>query len=173
MVAGTGPKVYTQMNAFINRKLKILVVDDDLDLNTGFALLLEFDGHEVDTTSTGESALRMIGQKRYERYDLVISEYWLPRMTGDQFARQAKQLRPELPIIITSANLAEINLEDYPNLKVDCLLEKPFTMDQLREAVSSTVAVHTEIEPDILVAQWTHEGRQVRPVIPWQTPKRS
>jgi DNA-binding response OmpR family regulator len=157
------------MNAFTNRKLKILVVDDDLDLNTGFALLLEFDGHEVDTTSAGESALEMISRKQY---DLVISEYWLPRMTGDQLARQAKQLWPELPIIMTSANLSEINLGDHPGLRVDCLLEKPFTIDQLREAVSSTGGVHAEVGPDILAAYWTHDGRQIRPVIPWQAPKR-
>ena len=158
------------MNAFTNQKLKILVVDDDLDLNTGFALLLEFDGHEVETASTGELALQMISQKRY---DLVISEYWLPRMTGDQLARQAKQLWPELPIIMASANLAEINLGDHPNLGVDCLLEKPFTIVQLREAVNSTAGIRTEIGPDILAAQWTHNGRQIRPVIPWKAPKRS
>jgi len=158
------------MNAFTNRKLKILVVDDDLDLNTGFALLLEFDGHEVDTTSSGEAALRLISQNRY---DLVISEYWLPKMTGDQFARQAKQLWPELPIIIASANLAEISQGNHSGLRVDCLLEKPFTIDQLREAVNTTTAAHAELEADILAAHWTHEGRQVRPVMPWQTPKRS
>lgn len=158
------------MNAFTNRKLKILVVDEDLDLNTGFALLLEFDGHDVDTTSTGESALAMISRKQY---DLVISEYWLPQMTGDQLARQAKQLWPELPIIMASANLAEINLGDHPSLRVDCLLEKPFTMDQLREAVSVTAGAQAGMEPDILAAHWTQNGRQIRPIIPWKAPKHS
>lgn len=121
------------MNTTTYHKLKILVVDDDLELNTSFALLLEFDGHEVQTAYTGEAALAMLAKSHF---DLLISEYWLPRMRGDELAMSAKQQSPGLPIILITANFAEMDLDDHPIAGVDCLLDKPFTMDALRNTLS-------------------------------------
>src|SRR5580700_7287600 len=114
----------------MNQKYKILVVDDDLDLNTSFALLLEFDGHEVETAYTGEAALEKLAKKRF---DLIIAEYWLPRMRGDHLAALVKHKWPDLPIIMVTANFEEIHVDDHPIAGVTCLLDKPFSMEHLRE----------------------------------------
>jgi two-component system cell cycle response regulator CpdR len=125
------------MNTSTNPKCKILVVDDDLELNTSFALLLEFDGHEVQTAYTGEAALEKLGKSHF---DMMISEYWLPRMRGDQLAVQAKQHWPDLPIIMVTANFEEIQMDGPPIAGVNCLLDKPFTMNQLRKAMNWVLA---------------------------------
>lgn len=156
------------MNPPSNSKYKILVVDDDLELNTGFALLLEFDGHEVHAAYTAESALDMLAK---DQFDLLIAEYWLPHMTGDQLVSLVKQRWPDLPVIMVTANFGEIHMEDHPVSGVDCLLDKPFSMDQLREAIRWTLERQIENQPDIPDSSWVHVGRHISPKSPQKIPK--
>jgi DNA-binding response OmpR family regulator len=145
------------MSTFANQKYNILVVDDDLELNTGYTLLLEFDGHEVHTAFSGEVALEMLAK---HHFDLMIAEYWLPRMRGDQLASLVKQKSPDLPIIMVTSNFEEIHVDDHPIPGVDCLLDKPFSMDQLREAMNWALARYAEKNPDDLQIHWVHSEHQ-------------
>ncbi len=129
------------MNTSANPNYKILVVDDDLDVNTTFALLLEFDGHEVQTAYTGEAALAMLEKSKF---DLIITEYWLPRMKGDELAAIVKQRWRDLPIIMATANSEELSNDVHPIPGVDCLLNKPFSMPQLREAMIWVIDRYSE-----------------------------
>jgi DNA-binding response OmpR family regulator len=156
------------MNTLINSKYRILVVDDDLDLNTGFALLLEFEGHKVQTAYTGEAALEMLAKGHF---DLLIAEYWLPRMRGDHFASLVKQKWPNLPIIMVTANFEEIDVDDHPIAGVNCLLDKPFSMDQLREAISWTLGRHGETQPGNPEIHWVHRGELTAPESPPSVPR--
>ena len=79
------------MSAPEQHKYKILVVSDDLDENTTMVVLLEFDGHEVRTVDTGEAALAML---ETTGFDLIITEYGLPSMKGDEFAALVKEQWP-------------------------------------------------------------------------------
>ena len=115
-----------------NHKYKILVVSDDLDENTTMVVLLEFDGHEVRTVDTGEAALAML---ETTGFDLIITEYGLPSMKGDEFAAFVKEQWPDQRIIMATAHFEGSNVEDASSVVVDCLLNKPFTMEQLREAM--------------------------------------
>jgi len=145
------------------------VVDDDLELNTSFALLLEFDGHEVQTAYTGEAALEKLGRSHF---DLLISEYWLPRMRGDELAAQVKERWPELPIIMVTANFEEIGME-HPIPGVNCLLDKPFTMNQLREAISWVLKPQEEKPADKLAIHWMRGGARAVADGPQGTPAES
>ena len=120
------------MNTSANIKYKILVVDDDLDVNNTLALMLEYDGHKVQTASTGEAAWAMLIKTSF---DLIIMEYWLPQMKGDELAVLIKQQWPDQPIIMVTANIGELNADDHPITGVDCLLSKSFSLLQLREAM--------------------------------------
>ena len=141
------------MNAPANPKYKILVVDDDLELNTSFALLLEFDGHEVQTAYNGEEALKKLSQSHF---DLMISEYWLPRMRGDQLAALVKQRWPDLPIIMVTANFEEIEMDGPPIAGVNCLLDKPFTIGQLRDAMNWVLGRQEEKPAGESGTRWVH-----------------
>ena len=156
------------MNTTLNPKYKILVVDDDLDLNTGFALLLEFDGHEVQTAYTGEAAVEML---KKEHFDLVIIEYWLPRMTGDQLVAQVKHHWPDVHVIMVTADFGEIHPENHPIAGVDCLLDKPFSMEQLRAAINWSFDRGFEKTHQEVDAPWTIGGRQTIQGSPESAPK--
>jgi DNA-binding response OmpR family regulator len=146
------------MNTLTHPKYKIIVVDDDLELNTTFALMLEFDGHQVSTTHTGEAALQMLSK---EHFDLMITEYWLPRMRGDELAALVKEQWPHLPIIIVSADIEEINADANPLRDVDCLLDKPFTIEHLREAMKWVLDRNAPHSLEDLQAHWMHDEPHV------------
>jgi len=120
------------MNTLTNSKYTILVVGDDVDANTTVVFLLEFDGHSVTTASSGEAALAMLGKLKF---DLILSEYWLPLMKGDEFAALVKEQWPDQRIIMATAYFEGSNIEEASSIVVDCLLRKPFSMQQLREAI--------------------------------------
>ena len=154
------------MNTQVNPKYKILVVDDDLDLNTSIALLLEFDGHEVQTAYTGEAALKLLAKSHF---DLMISEYWLPLMKGTELAALVRHKCPDLPIIMVTNDVAEINMDEHPITGISCLLDKPFSMDQLREAMRWAMGHNAERQAEDLEIHWVHRGRHAVPDRPQDT----
>jgi len=136
-------------------KYHFLVVDDDIHLNTTFALMLEFHGHEVRTAHTGETALAMLEK---DRFDLIITEYWLPRMYGDELAAVIKQHWPDQPILMATANTEEL-MYVPPIDGVDCVLNKPFSMAQLREAILWVLDRYSGIRPVSPEARRAHGDR--------------
>lgn len=155
------------MNTSANSKYKILVVDDDLDLNTTFALLLEFDGHEVQTAGSGEAALNLLAKSQF---DLMIAEYWLPQMKGNQLAKLVKEQWPDLPVILATANTEELNIDEHPITGADCLLDKPFSMNQLRDAMTWALNRHAEKRRGSLETHWMHGGQLEVPDRPPSAP---
>lgn len=135
------------MNLSANPKYHFLVVDDDPDLNTTFALMLEFHGHDVRTAHTGETALAMLEK---DRFHLIITEYCLPRMQGDKLAAMIKQQWPDQPILMATANIEEIQKQIQPLAGVDGFLNKPFSMSQLREAILWVLDRRAGIRPGSL-----------------------
>jgi DNA-binding response OmpR family regulator len=137
------------MSASVNDKYKVLVVGDDLDVNTTMVFLLEFDGHEVRTVDSAEAALAMLATTGF---DLIITEYTLPLMNGDEFASLVKAQWPEQRIIMATAHFEGSNVEDSSSVVADCLLNKPFTMQQLRAAMNWAFEGAVETRSNILHA---------------------
>ena len=137
---------------------QFLVVDGDIHLNTTFALMLEFPGHEVRTAHTGETALAMLEE---DRFDLIILEYWLPRMHGDDLAAIVKQRWPDQPIIMATANIEEIQKHVHPLAGVDCFLDKPHSMSRLREAILWVLDYYAGVRQGVPGTQGAHEAHPV------------
>ena len=82
-----------------DRALRLLVVDDDPEVRATLAQMLSEAGHSVDAVANGHSALAAITT---ERFDLVVSDYLMPEMSGAELIREARQVRPDLPFLIVS-----------------------------------------------------------------------
>ena len=63
------------------------------------SLVLSSAGYEVLSAADGAAALELF---RCIRVDLVITDYWLPGLTGTQVAAEMKQLKPAIPIVLFS-----------------------------------------------------------------------
>lgn len=113
--------------------LVILAVDDDpLVLDNTMAMLMEL-GHEVVPAGSGEDALRILGERDV---DLIITDYAMPGMTGEELTQQVLADRPALPILMVSgyASLPEGAGTSVPKLG------KPFRERELSRAISEVIA---------------------------------
>ena len=77
----------------------ILCVDDEVPALTIRCLILSTAGYEVLTAADGVGALELF---RCVPVDLVITDYWLPGLTGVQVAAEMKLLKPAIPVILLS-----------------------------------------------------------------------
>ena len=96
-------------------------------------MMLEYDGHKVQTTGSGKEALSLIEQ---HKFDLVTTDYAMPGMKGDERAAAIKERLPRQPILMISANGAMMKSSGNPLTGVDFVISKPFLMKDLREAIA-------------------------------------
>jgi CheY-like chemotaxis protein len=109
----------------------ILVVDDEYASLEVLALLLEAEGYRVLTAADGVEALGRLG---LEAADLVITDYMMPRMTGDELCRRMNgdaRLR-NVPVIMVTAMYRD---DVPPSPQVISLFVKPLRFDKLLIAV--------------------------------------
>jgi CheY-like chemotaxis protein len=111
---------------------KILVVDDEPLVCETLKMLLTFDGHEVATASNGKEALALFEQKQF---DLVITDYTMPEMKGDELALAIKTRLPGQPVVMLTAYAEMLKAEAAPLAGVDQLVGKPFQLADLRDAI--------------------------------------
>ena len=116
--------------------VNILVVDDDADVRQCIKLLLEHDGHEVTSADSGEAALAQLAQRKF---DLVITDFSMPGMHGDQLVARIRQLMPNQPIIMATGFVEEYKVFGQASGGVDALLLKPFSLKELREAIEQVL----------------------------------
>ena len=93
-------------------------------------LMLGMDGHIVTEAVNGQEALDLFAQ---ERFDLVITDYLMPLMKGDELARNIKQLAPDEPVLMITGSTSELG---SIQTSVDAVLNKPFSFEELRQAVA-------------------------------------
>ena len=119
------------------RKIRILLVEDDINL--GFLLVdfLESDGFEVKLYKDGES-----GYKGFQisGFDLCIIDLMLPRMDGFTLAGKIKEANQEIPIIILSArSMKEDKIKGF-RMGIDDYITKPFDEEELLYRVKAILS---------------------------------
>ncbi|TAT86600.1 PAS domain-containing hybrid sensor histidine kinase/response regulator [Rhizobium ruizarguesonis] len=117
-------------------RLKILLVDDDALIAMSSVDMLEDLGHEVVEANSGSQALELISG---QHFDLVITDYSMPGMTGAQLAQAARNIHPALPIVLATgyADLPAGTDIDLPRLG------KPYNQAQLAKEIAKAMARET------------------------------
>ncbi len=108
---------------------RILLVDDEPLVRQTFRLLLELDSHEVIEAEDGAEALESFTEGKF---DLVIVDFEMPGMKGNELAVRIKRRAASQPILLVSAYAELLDVADKP---VDAVLSKPFTVTDLRGAI--------------------------------------
>jgi CheY-like chemotaxis protein len=117
----------------VSRSLTVLAIDDDSLVLDTLCAQLEDLGHRVTKAGSGKEALEHLGAG--ETFDVVISDYAMPTMTGTQFAERAHQLRPQMPIIIATGFAELANTSERELIR----LRKPFSQRDLAVAIEAAV----------------------------------
>lgn len=118
----------------------ILVVDDEPFVCDAVKMMLAFDGHQVDTAGSGKEALALFEKGKY---DLVVTDYAMPVMKGDELALQIKSRAPGQPVVLITAYAEMLKASENPLTGIDFVLSKPFLLENLREAIAKTVPAST------------------------------
>lgn len=107
---------------------KILVVDDEEKLCRVLKLLIEGEGHDVDTALNGEKGLGLLDN---HVYDIVITDLKMPGMDGVEFLKAAKEKVPDVEVIMMTAfATTQSAVEAMKSGAYDYII-KPFDNDEL------------------------------------------
>lgn len=121
--------------------MRILLVEDEEQLNKIIKLNLEFEGYEVIAIKNGEAALQAIDN---QHFDLLILDVMLPGINGLQLCEKVRITNNQVAIIIISAK--DTSQDRISGLKVgaDDYLTKPFVLEELLLRVKNLIKRSSE-----------------------------
>jgi two-component system, cell cycle sensor histidine kinase and response regulator CckA len=111
---------------------RLLVVEDEDMVRAVAERALVRQGYVVETASDGEEALALFADGK--RYDLIVSDVVMPNLDGPSMARQLREKYGDITILFMSG-YAEEQLRESINLDNVFFLPKPFSVQQIAEAV--------------------------------------
>ncbi len=99
---------------------RILLVDDNAHGLTARKNVLEEVGHRVSTCTSASDALETFGR---QRFDLVVTDYKMPRMDGLELIQSLRKISPDLPVILVSGFVDALGLTES-NTGADSVIQK-------------------------------------------------
>jgi DNA-binding response OmpR family regulator len=115
---------------------KILIVEDEPQMRLGLRDNLEFEGHQVDFAEDGSIGLHKILENNY---DLIILDIMLPKMSGFDVCKKAREKNVTTPIIMLTAKGEEIDKVLGLELGADDYLTKPFSLRELLARIKAVL----------------------------------
>jgi DNA-binding NtrC family response regulator len=108
--------------------MKILVVDDDKNLNSGICSFLNSNNFKTISAYNGEEGYSKLG---IEEIDLVLSDLQMPKMNGIELLEKIKENKPELPIVIMTAFASVENAVEAMKIGAEDYITKPVNLKEL------------------------------------------
>ena len=108
--------------------MKILVVEDERDLNRIITKHLKKNNYSVDSCFDGEEALDFVS---YSDYDLIITDIMMPKMDGYDFISEVQYLSPDQPFLFITAKTSEQDKIFGLSMGADDFITKPFSPREL------------------------------------------
>jgi len=119
----------------LNNK-RVLLVDDEESVRVVVAMLLHSLGVAVLTAANGTEALNLY---RSESFDLVLTDYGMPQMRGDELARSIKAINPAQRVVVITGSMETVCEHGLPPC-FDGVIPKPCSLDQLIDALNGKTA---------------------------------
>jgi len=112
----------------MNRKSRILVVEDEEAIRAGLVDLLVYHGYEVDAVADGNAGLK---QAQSGQYDLILLDIMLPGIDGYEICNRIREADREQAIIMLTAKSDDDDIIRGLKLGADDYVAKPFSVTQL------------------------------------------
>jgi DNA-binding response OmpR family regulator len=116
--------------------MRVLVIEDNGDLRDYLRVALEGQGYEVRTADNGRTALPYLED---HAVDVVVTDIYMPEMDGIETLAMLQQRFPRVRVIAMSGKPAT-HVPVMQELGAAKVLKKPFTMDELFDALEATAA---------------------------------
>jgi CheY-like chemotaxis protein len=116
---------------------RVLVVEDDDDVRTLISVILRETRYNVYEACDGLEAIDALKKRRY---DVLLTDYHMPKMDGLELLDLTRAMWPELPVILATSDL--LLTEQTPNSLLEpayAILEKPFVRAELLTLIRSAI----------------------------------
>jgi DNA-binding NtrC family response regulator len=141
---------------------KILVCDDQEMMRDSLASILAREDHEVTAASDGPSALQRLASGKFE---LLITDYKMPRMTGQELLVEAKRLRPEMPVVIMTAFATVETAVTAMKQGAYDYIQKPFDGEAIKLLVDRALEYSRLLKENAALRSMAETAMAPRPLI--------
>jgi DNA-binding response OmpR family regulator len=122
---------------------RVLLVDDEPDLNLTLKMVLEQNGFKVDSFTDPLSALEYFKEEAAGMYELLILDMKMPQMNGFELYRQIKKIDDKVKVCFLTAG--EMDYEQFrkeliPALDNNCYIQKPIENETLIRRLNRIMA---------------------------------
>jgi len=136
----TPPAVFNDISSplSVTGRESILLIDDEYFIVDIGREMLSSQGYSVEIKTDPLAALNEF-RCRPDRYDLVITDWTMPGMNGEELIRELRNERPEIPIILCTGYNRRLFSKRNANIDVDAVLMKPITVNMLARTVRAVL----------------------------------
>ena len=129
----------------MTRKLKILIVEDEISIATGLTDVFLFHGYEVKTVGDGKEGLThaLTGE-----YDLILLDVMLPHFDGFTVCNKIRERDRDQPIIMLTAKTSDEDIIRGLSIGADDYVAKPFSVQELVLRVESVLRRSRKIQKE-------------------------
>lgn len=122
----------------MDKKIKILIADDEANVLSLSETFLKQEGYEVITASNGKQALEKV---IFEKPDLIILDRNMPVMSGDEVCQKIRNNNDikHIPIIFLTAQDSKNQIMEGYSQGANEYITKPFNMNELLEVIKNTL----------------------------------
>jgi len=128
-------------NGPANSAPRILVLDDDADLREIYVETLVLRGYQVEAAADGQAGWEALQAREF---DLLITDYEMPGLSGLEVARKVCSSGMSLAIIVASGSLPIGALKQHLPIPTAVALAKPFSPDELLQTVQRVLCGNDE-----------------------------
>ena len=118
------------------KSVRVLLVDDEVDLTDTTKTLLEHRGYDVPAVNRGDSAIRALGQ---EKYDVMVLDLKMPGMDGISTLKEIRKLHFSTQILVLTGHGAINTALEAMELGAYDYLTKPCDIDELTEKLEDAI----------------------------------
>lgn len=118
------------------RVKKVLVIDDEEDMCSMLSRILEEEAFQVFTATSGEDGIKIFQE---ETPHLLLLDIRMQGLSGVETLRRIRNFNKESSVIIITGQATRVELEEATKLGVTDIIYKPFTLQQVIEAVSQAL----------------------------------
>src|SRR5688572_14891733 len=140
---------------------RIQVGEDQDMIRDSLAATLARGRHEVGAAIDGPMALTRLAASRFE---LMISDLKMPKMTGIELLAEAKRLRPELPVVLMTAFATVSTAVEAMKLGAYDYIQKPFDGEEIKILVERTLE-HNRLRLENAALRTMTEMNVARPLV--------
>jgi CheY-like chemotaxis protein len=113
---------------------RILLIDDEPALVNMGERILKSLGYDVTTRTSSIEALELFRAKK-DRFDLVITDMTMPKMTGENLSIELMKIRPDIPVILCTGFSARIDEKKALDMGIKAFVSKPILKAEIAETI--------------------------------------